>query len=355
MKAILTLLEHSARGKALVALLLSAGLMGALGFMLSTSPSLAAPRAGPLYQSSCDIYLYEGDIDCASPPTESVQLGDDGYFYVELDLPSGSSDSVAYSICGSDDFTGTATVSTTLNSGGWVADSQFTSPGGNASCHTSWWDPACIDTIADIGFSAPLWKASVNLEVNGGFAAARVQFDGCEAESTPTPTASPTITPTPTLTPTATPTQTSTPPPITPLPSPTIFIAYPSPTPSSTPYPVPTLWVVPAPASACGDPSSIFQPIIDSLDSTIYGIDEIDSRISITSTLPMTVTMDSNPVALAKGLVALMGEITWLALIGAWFFVAILVILTLVAARFIISFWGVIKRIIDVIELIPGM
>jgi hypothetical protein len=315
--------------------------------------------------------LYEGDIDCSSPPTESTHLDEYGYFYVELDLPSGSSDIEYYTVCGTDDFTGTATVSTTLNSGGWIADAAFGYSAWNANCHTSWWEPPCIDTAASINYSSPLWKALVVIEANGGFSAARVEFDGCEAEPTPTPTASPTITPTITPTPTATLTPTitpsptaielSTPTPPSQTPLPTIFIAYGTATPTHTPYPAytptpaPTLWVVPSPAAVCGDPSSIFEPIITSLDYTIDGIGEIDSNISITSTLPMTVTMSSNPMAIARGLIALMGDITWLAILGAWFFIAILVILTLVAVRFIVGFWGIIKRIIDLIELIPGM
>jgi hypothetical protein len=352
MKQLTLLLQHSTKARAAMALLAGLGFVGLVGIALAAP--VAGPQQVPMYQSSCDIYLYEGDIDCLSPPTGSIHLDETGEFYVELDLPSGSSDSETYTICSADDVTGTATVSTTLNSGGWIADASFSYYAYNAQCHSSWWDPPCIDTTGPISFAA-IWKALIVLQSNGGFAAARVNFDGCESEPTPTPTATPTITPTATLTPTATPTQTATPPPITPLPSPTLFIAYPSPTPSRTPYPVPTLWVAPEPASVCGDPSSIFAPIIESLDDTIYGIEEIDSKISITSTLPMTVTMDSNPIALAKGLVALMGDITWLAILGAWFFVAILVILTLVAVRFIVGFWGVIKRIIDIIELIPGM
>lgn len=353
MKQLTLLLQHSAKARALVSLLVGACFVGALGLALASAPSYAAPQAAPLYQSVCTIYLYDGDIDCSSPPTESTQLGESGEFYLEIDLPEGESDIDYYTICSTYDYSGTAIVSTTLNSGGWIADASFTYLGYDALCHTSWYDPPCITDSTGIDFNSPLWKALIVLEVNGGFAAARVSFDGCEQEPTltPSPTASPTITPT--ITPTPYYIETPQPPDMTPLP--TIFVPAPTAAPTKTPYPVPTLGVAPTPAAECGDPSAIFAPIITYLDNTIDGVSEIDSHIDIESTLPVTVTMSSNPVAIAKGLVALMGDITWLAILGAWFFIAILVILTLVAVRFIVGFWGVIKRIIDVIELIPGM
>jgi hypothetical protein len=92
-----------------------------------------------------------------------------------------------------------------------------------------------------------------------------------------------------------------------------------------------------------------------SLDDVITSIDTVNDQIDVSATLPVSVTMDTNPVALARGLIYVMGDITWLALLGAWFLAAVLIIITLVAVRFIVAFWGVIKRFIDVIELIPGM
>lgn len=339
------------------AIRLATAMASGLFFVVAVGVALSAPpgsqQPAPAYQSTppCpSVLAYDADIDCSSPPTGSISLSEDGCFYFEINEPGGSSDSAEYSICGSVDITGTAVVSTTLNVSGWIADAAFVYFGYNASCHSSWWDPPCNDSVSDIAYLNP-FESNVSLQVNGGVAAARVCFDGCGYSApTPTPTITPTATPTPTVTPTPY-LETPLPPSVTPYP--TLWLGAPTATP--TPYPVPTLFVVPMPAAACGDPTTIWEPILTQLDSTIYGIGQIYSSVDIESTLPLTVTISSNPFAIGMGLVALMGDITWLAILGAWFATAVLIIITLIAIRFIVSFWGIIKRIIDIIELIPGM
>lgn len=124
--------------------------------------------------------------------------------------------------------------------------------------------------------------------------------------------------------------------------------------PTATPVCIaPTAWIVATPPSqACGDPSEILAPAACALEDTRNGIDSISTSIS-TTTLPISVTMSSNPVAVAKGLIYSLASITWLQILFGWFLVAFMSILVIMAVRFVASMWGIVDRIIALIKTIP--
>jgi hypothetical protein len=299
-----------------------------IGLSLISSPS---GYAAPSWQGGCDVALYEGDIDCADPPPGGEVLGPSGLFLRELDLPEGQSDSAAYSICGSVDISGMATVSTTLNSGGWGSSASFVYGGFETRCETNWWNPPCQDENEYYFDGNPLWKASFLLQVNGGYSAAQVYFADCEQEATPTPTPTQTNTPTPT----GTPAPTSTP---TPSPTPWIFVSYGY----YDPY---------YSNLDCGDPVAYAAPFASALSSTLGYIQSLDT--AITNTIPVSVVLTNNPISYATGFVYVMADVTWLQLLFGWFALAFGSIIFIFVVRFIISMWGIIERIIALIKLIP--
>ena len=80
----------------------------------------------------------------------------------------------------------------------------------------------------------------------------------------------------------------------------------------------------------------------------------INPMLTVTGTaMPNTFTVSgSDPALLARGVVMIMRDITWFAALTAWFVAALLIIIFLMAARFFVSLWGIVSRVITIVNTI---
>jgi len=166
------------------------------------------------------------------------------------------------------------------------------------------------------------------------------------------PTATPTNTPTPSNTPTLTPVPSTTPTPtLTATPTRT-----PTATPTRTPTIDPTRIIFPtvafeqAGAQFCNN-TEFADPLRSTLLNVIEGIDSVNTAITVT--MPSSVTITSNPFSMARGMAVLLSDVTWLQIIFDFFLFAAGLIIVLMAIRFIVSMWGVVQRVIEIIKAIP--
>ncbi len=82
----------------------------------------------------------------------------------------------------------------------------------------------------------------------------------------------------------------------------------------------------------------------------------VSGSISITYTNAITMYITSySPFALARGIIVEMGDMPWVGVMFVWFIIALFIIVALMIARFVVSTWGVVQRIIALIKLIPGL
>ena len=80
----------------------------------------------------------------------------------------------------------------------------------------------------------------------------------------------------------------------------------------------------------------------------------VSGSIGITYTNAITTYITSySPFALARGVVVAMGDVPWVTAVFVWFIIALFIIMALMIARFVISVWGIVQRIIQLIKLIP--
>jgi len=124
-----------------------------------------------------------------------------------------------------------------------------------------------------------------------------------------------------------------------------------------TPFPTPTVAAtsVPSSFSIDLDLSSIY-PTFALISTTLGYMDAITSSVSITTTLPVSLTIsESNPLSLARGFAFILSDVTWLQILFGWFTTALLIIIFITMARLVVSIWGIVERIISLIKLIPGI
>jgi hypothetical protein len=60
-----------------------------------------------------------------------------------------------------------------------------------------------------------------------------------------------------------------------------------------------------------------------------------------------------SPFTFFRGTLVLLEEFEFLGVLAGWFVIAILVIVAVTALRLLISFWGIIERILQLLDLIP--
>jgi hypothetical protein len=60
-----------------------------------------------------------------------------------------------------------------------------------------------------------------------------------------------------------------------------------------------------------------------------------------------------SPFPFARGAMIMFADFEWLGIIGVWLVIAMIDIAVITIIRFIISMWGIVQRIIDLIKLIP--
>jgi len=124
-----------------------------------------------------------------------------------------------------------------------------------------------------------------------------------------------------------------------------------------TPFPTPTVAATSVPSSFSIDLDlSSISPTFALISTTLGYMDAITSSVSITTTLPVSLTIsESNPLSLARGFAFILSDVTWLQILFGWFTTALLIIIFITMARLVVSIWGIVERIISLIKLIPGI
>jgi hypothetical protein len=151
---------------------------------------------------------------------------------------------------------------------------------------------------------------------------------------TPTPTA--TWTPRPTRTPTPTSALTRTP--------------FPTPTETSVPWSSQISQANALPTSFPQD----WQTVIGSLDRVGVYADTAISGTTTLATAPTPFELDmTDPFSMARGIVIILSDFEWVGLLFGWFTIAFLIIILVEVIRVIVSLWGVVQRILEVIKAIP--
>jgi hypothetical protein len=149
----------------------------------------------------------------------------------------------------------------------------------------------------------------------------------------------------------------------TPTPRPT---ATPGGSATATPFPTPTL----SPQAALRDSSRDIvsgvgfadpsQRIRDELQGAVNAFENVkkainDFQAEFETAIDKTAFVIKNysPFKMFRGALVLMQEFEWIAILAGWFVIAFFIIIAIEIMRFIVSFWGVVERIIQVIKLIP--
>ena len=60
-----------------------------------------------------------------------------------------------------------------------------------------------------------------------------------------------------------------------------------------------------------------------------------------------------SPFPFARGAMIMFADFEWLGIIGVWLVIAAIDIAAITAIRFVVSMWGIVQRVIDLIKLIP--
>lgn len=173
-------------------------------------------------------------------------------------------------------------------------------------------------------------------------------LQGTPATATPTRTPRPTGTRTPTPTGVWTPTATLT---RTPVAS---WTPYPTPTPTGESLPNVFIQAIPI-----VDPGAVLSRELQSAVSAIDDVYSTTSRVGLLVDGTLTpedreiFAIGYSPVGFARAAWIMFSDFTWLMTIAAFFSLAILIIFMVLLVRFIVSFWGVIEKVIDLLKLIP--
>lgn len=158
-----------------------------------------------------------------------------------------------------------------------------------------------------------------------------------EAEDTPTPT--PTITPTSTATPTLTRTPTRTP------------------QATPTPFTTPTPWTTPVSGMAGTESFQSNQDFFQSAINTLTGYKTMAEAIEVNTRQTVNDQVLQigaySPFKYARGMLIVFQDFGWLMVLAGWFVFALVVILVVAAIRLIISLWGIVQRILELIKAIP--
>jgi hypothetical protein len=123
----------------------------------------------------------------------------------------------------------------------------------------------------------------------------------------------------------------------------------PTPTPDLRPASVPRYYV--RPCNSYMDISGTIQ-VLNQLGQISYKLSQLSSSAMLTSTT-FTISTD-DPFSMARGFVLLTQEVTWIGMLAQFFIIAASLIVIIMIVRLVVSSWGIVKRIIDLIELIPG-
>lgn len=138
------------------------------------------------------------------------------------------------------------------------------------------------------------------------------------------------------------------PPTVTPTPTRT-----PGPTataPAATPTLIPTAG---AGIMAIKNPLKEIQDAIDAFSSVDSNITRVITTTDIRTNPDVIVVGGWSPFVFFRGAIILLEEFEWLAILAGWFVIAILIIIAVTGLRFLISFWGIIERILQLLDLIP--
>jgi len=60
-----------------------------------------------------------------------------------------------------------------------------------------------------------------------------------------------------------------------------------------------------------------------------------------------------SPFPFMRGMMIIFADFEWLGIIGVWLIIAAIDIAAITAIRFVVSMWGIVQRVIDLIKLIP--
>lgn len=128
----------------------------------------------------------------------------------------------------------------------------------------------------------------------------------------------------------------------------------PTPTPTSTQTPTPTLTALPDTpqpqvTDQCIDVSYIY-PWATRLNGVNSNIDQVNASISVSDTLFSNVTVSGDPISMAKGFVMLVADVGWLKILTGFFTVAFTVMLVMAGIRFIVSMWGLVERMLELLD-----
>lgn len=168
------------------------------------------------------------------------------------------------------------------------------------------------------------------------------------AQETDTPT------PTPTDTATATPTSTSTPT-RTPTPTKTIIPTLPRPA-SPTALSMSAQDVTPSSPFNIGYLVATIIAGVNPMVTPIQGVNDAIATIRPMATrgsVPSSFTVSTqDPITLAKGFMIVVTDISWVDTLLAFFLLAFAVILVVEAIKFVVAAWGIVERIIELINVV---
>ncbi len=159
-----------------------------------------------------------------------------------------------------------------------------------------------------------------------------------QATDTPTPTS--TWTPRPTYTATATSAVTR-----TPLPTPTD-------TPEPLSFTISQMGVASDTIGAPFNPKD-WKTILDTFTGVGTYADQAKTDIDVRATSSPLEIDQTDPISMARGFAVVMSDFEWVGILFGWFTFAFILIIAVEGIRLIVSLWGVIQRIIDLIKLIP--
>ena len=86
--------------------------------------------------------------------------------------------------------------------------------------------------------------------------------------------------------------------------------------------------------------------IKDSFDLALVSIDTRTNKFGL-------IIRGHSPFPFMRGMMIIFADFEWLGIIGVWLIIAAIDITAITAIRFVVSMWGVVQRVIDLIKLIP--
>jgi hypothetical protein len=135
-------------------------------------------------------------------------------------------------------------------------------------------------------------------------------------------------------------------------------------TPTPTPLPTPTSTPIPLSftISQMGTTSDTIGAPLNPADwktvlDTFMGIgtyaDQAKADIDVRATQTPLEIDQTDPISMARGFAVVMSDFEWIGILMGFFTFAFLLIVAVEGIRLIVSLWGVIEKIIDLIKLIP--